>query len=151
MDAVNKLLKVVLPVVVLLAVLGGLGFFLFEKHERAGIAGAATEACSEQAAAGTATSLPLDLPLPDGATVLRTATQGATTIAFASIPGGRDTIVQVRDAVLTDLKGVGYRVDGTDQEPTYEAEAQVSGPHDGSIRVKPLCTGLLEIRYRISD
>lgn len=146
----TKLLKIALTVLVLLAALGGLGFYLFERNERAGLAGAAAEPCGDSAAPSGATSLPLDLPLPDGARVLRTAMQGATTVAFASIPGDRDSLVQVRDAVLDGLRAAGYRVDGTDQEPTFEAEAQISGPHEGSIRVKPLCTGLLELRYRIS-
>lgn len=51
--------------------------------------------------------------------------------------------------MLNDLKKAGYRVTGTDQEPTYEAEAQFTGPHNGSLRVKPLCTGQLEVRYKI--
>ncbi len=147
----NKITKIVLAALVLVAVLGGGGFYLFEKNERAGLAGAAGEACGDDVAPSTSTTLPLGLPLTDGAAILRTATQGATTVAFTSIPGDRSTIVEVRDAVLADLKTAGYTVDGTDQEPTYEAEAQISGPHEGSIRVKPLCTGLLEVRYRISD
>lgn len=144
----NKLLLAV-PLAALLA---GAGFYGFERFERGEIAQQATVACGDDAApaAGSA-DLPFDLPLSEGEAVLRTATQGATTVAFASLEGGRDDIVETRDAVLRDLEAVGYRVTGTDQEPGYEAEAQLAGPHTGTLRVKPLCEGLLEVRYKIED
>ena len=81
--------------------------------------------------------------------MLNVATQGATTVVFASEPGGRDDIVAVRDKVLADLAKAGYRVVGTDQEPGYEAEAELAGTHPGSLKVSPLCEGLLEVRYKI--
>lgn len=140
----------VVSVVVALAVLGSGGFFVFERFERAGIAEQATVACDGKTSS-TASALPFDLPLTDGEKVLRIAEQGATTVAFASVPGGRDDIVAERDLVLEDLEAAGYRVTGTDQEPGYEAEAQLAGPHEGTLRVKPLCTGLLEVRYKIEQ
>lgn len=78
-------------------------------------------------------------------------TQGKTTVAFAKIPGGRDDIVAVRDRVLADLKTAGYTTVGTDQEPGYEAEAELGGKHDGTLKVSPLCEGLLEVRYKIQQ
>jgi hypothetical protein len=48
--------------------------------------------------------------------------------------------------VLRGLGAVGYRVVGTDQEPGHEGEADVAGPHGGTIKVPPLCAGLLEVR-----
>lgn len=136
--------------VVSAVMLGGAGFVVFEKFERAGIAEAATVDC-EGRTTSTASALPLDLPLSEGAQVLRVDTQGATTVAFASLPGGRDDIVARRDAVLRDLQAAGYRVTGSDQEPGFEAEAQIAGPHEGTVRIKPLCTGLLEVRYKIEQ
>ena len=136
--------------VVTAVVLGGAGFAVFERFERAGIAEAATDGC-EGRTTSTASALPLDLPLSDGEQVLRVATQGATTVAFASLPGSREDIVARRDTVLRDLAAAGYRVTETDQEPGYEAEAQIAGPHEGTLRVKPLCTGLLEVRYKLES
>lgn len=130
--------------------LGGAGFAVFERFERAGIAEAASDTC-EGRITSTASALPFDLPLSVGEQVLRVDTQGVTTVAFASLPGGRDDIVARRDAVLRDLQAAGYRVTETDQEPGYEAEAQLAGPHVGTLRVKPLCTGLLEVRYKIEQ
>lgn len=142
--------KVLLPLLVL-AVLAGVGFYLFERHERAGIAEAASVPCGDEAKPTTASALPYGIPLSQDETVLRVAKQGATVVAFASLPGGRDDIVGKRDAVLVDLAKVGYEVVETDQEPGYEAEAQVEGPHTGTLRVKPLCDGLLEVRYKIEE
>ncbi len=144
-------MKRILLALLALLVVGGGGFYLFEKHERAGLAGAATEACGDEDAPSTTATLPFDLPLPEGGAVLRSDKQGATTVAFASVPGGRDDIVEQRDAVLEQLKTKGYTVAGTDQEPGYEAEAQLEGTHTGTLRVKPLCKGQLEVRYKIED
>ena len=93
--------------------------------------------------------LPLGLPASAGSTVLRVAEQGRTTVAFASLPGTRDEIVPVRDRVLQDLATAGYRVVGTDQELGYEAEAELAGPYEGTLKVAPLCGELLEVRYKI--
>ena len=145
----KRTVTVVLAVVVVIAVLVEGGFYLFERHDRGTIAAAATVSCAGKDTAATSQMLPSGLPLTQGATVLRVASQGSTTVAFASLPGGREDLVAKRDAVVQDLTSAGYRVTGTDQEPTYEAEAQFTGPKAGSLRVKPLCTGLLELRYTI--
>lgn len=143
----------VLVLVAAVGVAGGTGFAVLERAERGGLAEQAERACGAEAspAPGAPAELPLDLPLTDGETVLRVVTQGATTVAFASEPGGRDDIVAVRDEVLDDLREVGYEVVGTDQEPGYEAEAEISGPHTGTVKVSPLCTGLLEVRYKLES
>jgi hypothetical protein len=137
--------------VVALVVAGLGGFAVFEHVERAGLAGKSEQACAgrDEPAAGAPATLPLDLPLTEGEKVLDVATQGRTTVAFASEPGGRDDIVAVRDKVLADLAKAGYTVVGTDQEPGYEAEAELAGTHPGSLKVSPLCEGLLEVRYKI--
>lgn len=130
---------------------GGVGFAVFEQFERRGLATKSEQACAgrDKPAPDAPATLPLGLPLTDGEKVLKVATQGATTVAFASEPGGRDDIVAVRDKVLADLAKVGYTVVGTDQEPGYEAEAELAGTHPGSVKVSPLCEGLLEVRYKI--
>mgnify|MGYP003296805668 CR=1 FL=1 len=138
-----------LVAVVVLAMLGGLGFFLFERHERSGIAAKASEPCGTLDTPESGATLPVGLALPTGQKLLRVQKQGKTTVAFASTAGGRDDIVRVRDEVLDLLKASGFTVKGTDQEPGYEAEAELSGVVDGTIRVKPLCTDRLEVRYKI--
>ena len=135
--------------VVVLALLGGLGFYLFEKNERSGIAAKADEPCGTLDTPEGSPTLPAALTLPDGQKLLRVQKQGKTSVSFASTAGGRDDIVEVRDAVLEALKAKGFTVVGTDQEPGYEAEAEVAGTADGTVRVKPLCTGRLEVRYKI--
>jgi hypothetical protein len=146
------------PVVALLVVLGllaagGIGWALFERHERSGIKKTAEKSCAglDTPEAGAPKELPLGLPLSDGETVLSVTTQGKTTIAFAKMPGTRDDVVKVRDQVLTDLKAKGYTVPGTDQEPGYEAEAELGGTHEGTLKVAPLCQDVLSIRYKINQ
>ncbi|MCW2607907.1 MAG: hypothetical protein JWO60_2600 [Frankiales bacterium] len=136
-----------------LLVVGGVGFALFERHERSGLAARAELACEgrDEVEQGTPADLPLALPAPEGGTLTKVAEQGSTQIAFVKVPGDRDDLVRVRDAVLEDLTGSGYEVVGKDQEPGYEAEAEVSGPHDGTVKVTPLCEGQLQVRYAVSE
>lgn len=137
--------------VLVVAAVSGAGVVVFQRHEHAGLVAKAQQACAgrDQPAAGAPAQLPLSLPMATGARVLSVAQQGRTVVAFARVPGSRSDIVTVRDAVLADLQGAGYRTTGTDQEPGYEAEAQVDGPYEGTVKVSPLCTGLLEVRYKI--
>ncbi len=145
----------VLAVVVVLAVLavGGVGFALFERHERGGLVAKSERACGglDEPEDGVPASLPLGLPLPSGGTILEVTEQGSTSVAFVSVEGGREDLVDVRDDVLADLKAVGYETVGTDQEPGYEAEAEVGGVHEGTVKVSPLCEGLIQVRYAVSS
>ncbi len=144
---------VALVTVLALAAAGGVGFALFERHERGGLVAKSERVCDgrEQPVAGVPATLPLGLPTTAGSTLLNVDTQGKTTVAFVKLDGGRDDIVTVRDKVLTDLKAAGYTVEGTDQEPGYEAEAQLAGTNEGTLKVSPLCEGLLEVRYKIEQ
>lgn len=140
--------------VVVLAVLaaGGIGFALFERYERSGLASRSEQSCGDllEPAAGAPAELPFDLPRTgEDQVVLQVAEQGATTVAFTRVPGGREDIVEVRDRVLADLARAGYTVEGTDQEPGFEAEAELGGTRPGSLKVSPLCEGYLEVRYKI--
>jgi hypothetical protein len=58
-------------------------------------------------------------------------------------------VVHVRDAVLASLASQGYTRTGTDQEPGIEAEGQFGGKGEGTLKVKPLCTGRLSVRYTL--
>jgi len=140
-----------LVVVLVLLALGGLGFALFERHDRGSLVHKSEQACGgrDVPAAAAPATLPLGLPSTAGATVLSVAMQGRTTIAFAKVPGSREDIVATRDRVLGDLTAAGYRVVGTDQEPGFEAEAELAGTRTGTLKVSPLCGGLLEVRYKI--
>ncbi|MCW2779287.1 MAG: hypothetical protein JWN17_3012 [Frankiales bacterium] len=144
---------VALVAVVAVAAVGGLGAALFVRHEHAGLVTQSQRPCDgrEVPASGVPASLPLGLPASSGATLLSVSTQGSTTVAFAKVDGGRKDIVAVRDRVLGDLKGAGYATVGTDQEPGYEAEAEIKGRYEGTLKVSPLCEGLLEVRYKIEQ
>jgi len=89
------------------------------------------------------------LSLPPDQKLLRVQTQGRTTVVFASTAGGRGDLIEVRDRVLTALKTQQFSVAGTDQEPGFEAEAQIAGPSEGTVRVTPLCTGRIQVRYKL--
>ncbi|MCW2543731.1 MAG: hypothetical protein JWM40_1283 [Frankiales bacterium] len=147
--------KPVIALVVVLGLLaaGGIGWALFEHHERSGIKKTAAKACAglDVPPAGAPTELPLGLPLTTGETVLSVTTQGKTTIAFAALPGTRDDVVKVRDQLLTDLRAAGYTAPGTDQEPGFEAEAELAGTHEGTLKVAPLCENVLSVRYKINQ
>lgn len=101
--------------------------------------------------AGAPTELPLGLPLTPGATVLRVETQGKTTISYAKVAGDNRRLVAVRDQVLAALRAKGYTASSLDAEPGFEAEAELQGPHHGTLKVTPLCKGVLRIRYKINQ
>ena len=118
--------------------------------------GSGAPAVAPQDAAAPCTSLPAADPaatLPDGFPTLPdqvlygAAAQGSTRILFGRVEG--DSFVDLRDRLAADLEDAGYTLDGTDQE-AVEAEAHFSQPTEGSVRVKQLCEGVLEVRYRLS-
>lgn len=104
-------------------------------------------ACSSLPAADPAATLPEGFPRLPGQVLYGPAAQGATTIVFGRVEG--DSFVDLRDRLAAELDAAGYTVDGTDQE-AVEAEAHFSRPREGSVRVKRLCDGVLEVRYRLS-
>ena len=91
--------------------------------------------------------LPDGFPRLPGQVLYGPASQGATTIVFGRVEG--DDFEVTRDELADRLEQAGYRLDGTDQE-AVEAEAHFSSPREGSVRVKRLCEGVLEVRYRLS-
>lgn len=103
--------------------------------------------CASLPAADPAASLPDGFPQLPGQVLYGPASQGATTIVFGRVAG--DDFEATRDRLAGELEAAGYRLDGTDQE-AVEAEAHFSSPREGSVRVKHLCAGVLEVRYRLS-
>lgn len=103
--------------------------------------------CTSLPRADPAAELPAGFPrLPDQV-LYGAASQGATRIVFGRVEG--DDFEALRDRLATELEDAGYALDGTDQE-AVEAEAHFSQPVEGSVRVKQLCQGVLEVRYRLS-
>ena len=107
----------------------------------------AAAACTDLPAADPAATLPAGFPALPGQVLYGPASQGATRIVFGRVEG--DDFVALRDRLAADLEAAGYALDGTDQE-AVEAEAHFSAPREGSVRVKQLCQGVLEVRYRLS-
>lgn len=103
--------------------------------------------CTTLPAADPSATLPEGFPRLPGQVLYGPASQGATTIVFGRVEGA--DFVALRDRLATDLAAAGYSLDGTDQEEV-EAEASFSRPREGSVRVKQLCQGVLEVRYRLS-
>ncbi len=103
--------------------------------------------CTSLPAADPTAALPADFPALPGQVLYGPASQGATRIVFGRVEG--DDFVALRDRLASDLASAGYALDGTDQE-AVEAEAHFSTPREGSVRVKQLCQGVLEVRYRLS-
>ena len=103
--------------------------------------------CTSLPSADLAASLPEGFPSLPGQVLYGPASQGSTRILFGRVEG--DSFVDLRDRLAADLEKAGYVLDGTDQE-AVEAEAHFSQPSEGSVRVKQLCEGVLEVRYRLS-
>ena len=140
--------KIVLAVVVLAGVGSG-GFAVFEHFDRQELVAAAERSCGSVDAPKAGATLPSGFALPSGQTLLRVETQGKTTLVVASAVGQRGDIVKVRDGIVTAMVADGYTKAGADAEPGYEADAQLSGKGEGSIKVRPLCTDRLEVRYTL--
>lgn len=108
--------------------------------------GPAALACGTLPQPDPAASLPADFPKLDGQVLYEPTTQGATKIVFGRL--ARTDFVATRDELVKVLTTAGYTIAGTDQE-SVEAEAEFSGPHEGTIKVQPLCKGNLSIRYKL--
>lgn len=114
-------------------------------------ASAASSDCPAELTAEPASAPPADLPITEGLTVYRSDAQGSTTVFFAVADGASTELVDVRDRVTDSLEGAGYEIEGRDQEEGAEAEAEFAGPHSGTVQVRPICTGRLVIRYKLTS
>ena len=113
-----------------------------------GAAPAATAPCDNLPAAAPAASLPDGYPALAGQTLYEPSTQGQTKIVFGRID--QTDFLAVRDELVTKMQAAGYEIEGKDQE-SVEAEAEFKGPHDGTIKVQPLCQGKIAIRYKFNS
>lgn len=111
---------------------------------------AAKAACPSTISQSASTPLPADVPSPGG-TVYEYNSQGKTQFWFAAVDGTPDQLVSLRDAYNTTLTGKGYKIEGHDQEPGAEAEAEFSGVHEGTTQFIPLCSGKVRVRIKINS
>lgn len=112
---------------------------------------AAGLACPSDIGKSASQPLPADVPSLPGSSVYRFDSQGQTRVWFAAFDGTPDDLVKVRDQVDDALKGKGYTIKDTDQEPGAEAESEFQGPHEGTTNVRPLCKGKVVIRYKLES
>ena len=111
---------------------------------------AASAPCPANISQTASTPLPADVPSPGG-TVYDAQSQGKTRFWFVAIDGGPDQLVSLRDAYNSTLTGKGYTIKGHDQEAGAEAEAEFSGPHDGTTQFIPLCSGKVRVRIKLDS
>jgi hypothetical protein len=110
----------------------------------------ATAPCPSNISAPVSTALPGDIPSPSG-TAYDYSSQGKTRVWFFAIDGSKDQLPSLRDAYDQQLTGKGYKIDGTDQEDGAEAEAEFKGPHEGTTNFRPLCSGKVVLRIKLTS
>lgn len=108
---------------------------------------AAGEPCGALPTRDPSAALPSGFPQREGEVLYGPAAQGKTSIVFGLVPDG--DFVAVRDGVVDRLRAAGYDIVGTDQE-AVEAEAEFTGPHEGTVKVQPLCQGYVTVRYKLT-
>jgi hypothetical protein len=140
--------KVLLALVVVAGLAAG-GWAVFEHFDRAGVVKDSERACGTLDTPDGSATLPPGIALPEGLKLLRVVTQGKTLLVVSSQAGSRHDVVKVRDQIVTELKAAGFTKKSEDQEPGFEAEAQLGGTADASLRVRPLCQDRLEIRLTL--
>ena len=109
--------------------------------------GSASKSCGSLPTANPAATLPTGFPALGDQVLYEPSTQGKTQIVFALLD--ESSFVEVRDELVTKLKAASYKILGTDQE-SVEAEAEFAGAQNGTIKVEPLCTGYVTIRYKFN-
>jgi hypothetical protein len=145
-----KRLIVLLVGVVVLALVGLVGWRVFEHFDQQDKIKNANKSCNTFDVVKGSPVLPSGFTLPSGQKLLNVQTTGKTNVVFASLPGTRDNLVSIRDSVEQALVTNGYKVTGGDQEPTFEADGTVSkNGVDDTINVRPLCSGRVVVRYVI--
>jgi hypothetical protein len=141
---------IIVVALVVATALGFGGFAVFEHFDQAGVKKLAKRDCGTLDTPTGSPTLPDGLTISSEQKLLRTETQGKTTIVYVSTTGDLKDIVKVRDGVLDALVVQGYTKKGTDQEIGIEAEGEFGGKGAGTIKVKPLCTDRIEIRYKLN-
>lgn len=139
---------VLLTVVPLLLASTGCGKEAEEKAARAKALAACPTGINGQT---PSQQLPADFPGLSDARIYRYESQGKTRIWYGSVSGGSGDVEAVRDRVVDALKRNGYEIEDTDAEKGVEAEAGFKGPHEGTVRARPLCKDRLEVRYKLES
>jgi len=75
--------------------------------------------------------------------------QARTRVVRGVLPGGPADLEAVRDRAVDQLIDAGYHLTGTDEEAGYEAEAELAGPREVNINVRPLCRAYLVLSYSV--
>jgi hypothetical protein len=112
---------------------------------------AAASPCPSSISQTGSTPLPADVPSPSGGTVYDYNSQGKTRFWFVAVDGTPDRLVSLRDAYNSQLTGKGYTIEGHDQEPGAEAEAEFNGPHEGTSQFQQLCSGKVRVRIKLTS
>jgi len=110
----------------------------------------ASQPCSSDITQSASTALPSDVPAPNGK-AYSSSNQGKTQVWFYAVDGGPDQIESLRDAYDNQLTGKGYTITHTDQEDGAEAESEFKGPHEGTTNFRPLCTGKVVLRLKLTS
>jgi hypothetical protein len=110
----------------------------------------ASQQCPRTITQTASTALPNDVPAPNGNAYSSTS-QGKTQVWFYAVDGGPDQLKSLRDAYDQQLTGKGYTITHTDQEDGAEAEAEFKGPHEGTTNFRPLCTGKVVLRLKLTS
>lgn len=111
---------------------------------------AARSACPSNISTAVSTAAPGDIPSPGG-TAYSYSSQGKTKVWFYALDGTADQLATLRDSYDQQLTGKGYKIEGSDQEAGAEAESEFSGPHDGTTNFRPLCTGKVVLRLKLTS
>jgi hypothetical protein len=108
-------------------------------------------ACGEQTTPHPelARQLPAGFPTVAGWSATGVVTQGHTRAVQGVLRGEAADLVRVRDTAASQIVAAGYTRTGSDEEPGFEAEAEFEGPHEVSIKIKPLCRGYLALTYTV--
>jgi len=110
----------------------------------------ASAACPSNITESNAVALPSDVPSPSG-TAYQYSSQGKTQVWFFAIDGSASQLPSLRDAYDQQLTGKGYKIEGTDQEEGAEAESDFKGSHEGTTNFRPLCTGKVVLRLKLTS
>jgi hypothetical protein len=111
---------------------------------------AANAACPSNISTATSTALPSNVPSPGG-TAYDYSAQGKTLVWYFAIDGSADQLPSLRDGYDGKLTSAGYKIEGTDQEEGAEAESDFSGPHEGTTNFRPLCSGKVVLRLKLTS
>lgn len=142
---------VAIPLAVMLAACGGSSSGGGD-NDKDSEAGAANAPCSADITKTAPTGLPSDVPAPSGASSpYEYFAQGATKVWYFALDGSPGDLPSLRDSYDDTLKAKGYEIEDTDQEENAEAESEFKGAHDGTTNFRPLCTGKVNFRLKLTS